>query len=491
MIKTLLSHSFKQQFRSPIWAKNLIANLFLAFAAVLLLSYLALLGFFLPQVVEAVSPGSDPLSFVNGMIIYYFAFEFLMRFFLQNVPVLAIEPYLHLPISKRKIIHYMLRKSQISVFNLIAIVLFTPFAVREISSAYGSVETLAWLFNIIALSFSIHFLTIFFKKKLNEQPNLLLIIAGAFFVIGIADFYGLFSLSNLSAQVFGALLSQPIYALIPFVLWIGFYRMNYGFLVQNTYPEEIANKKKSSKVSGDFAFLKKFGRMGEMIALELKLILRHKRPRSAMFLAAFLLLYGLVFYPNPQYQEMDWFFLFVGIFVTGIFFIQYGQFLLSWESGYFDFVLTRKVSFKQYFESKYYLFVAATTVAFILSLAYGYFGLKIIFFNLAAFLFNIGVNIFLVMRIALFNPKKIDLSKRAAFNYEGVGAAQFLMAFPVLLLPYVVYAPFLIFGLDNYGLVALSVIGLAGFLLREKWLQYLTNSFLKNRHKIAAGFRAQ
>ena len=165
--------------------------------------------------------------------------------------------------------------------------------------------------------------------------------------------------------------------------------------------------------------------------------------------------------------------------------------MLSWESGYFDFVLTRKVKFRQYFESKYYLFLATSTISFVLSLAYGYFGAQIIFINLAAYLFNIGVNVFFVMRIALFNPKKIDLSKRAAFNYEGVGAAQFLIALPVMFLPYVIYAPFLILGIGEYGLLLLGVLGLIGFLLRDKWLDFITNNFIKNRHKIAAGFRAQ
>lgn len=491
MIKTLISHSFKQQYRSSVWAKNLVANIFLGFAGLVLSIYMLVLGIFLSEIIDALAPESNHIELLNGLIIYYFAFEFFIRFFLQNVPVLAIEPYLHLPMPKRKIVHFMLRKSHISVFNLISILLFTPFAFREILPEYGMISALGWLGMIIGLAFTIHFLTILFKKKLNEQPNLLLVIAGLFLAIAALDYYGFVSLSTVSSDLFSAIIDQPAFAAIPFVLWWASYRANYIFLVNNTYPEEISTKKKQSKISGEFAFLKRFGRIGEMIALELKLIIRHKRPRSALMIAGFLLFYGLIFYPEEQYQEMNWIFLFVGIFITGIFFLQYGQFLLSWESGYFDFVLTRKVRFKQYFESKYYLFVATSTIAFVLSLAYGYFGVQIILINLAAFLFNIGVNVFLVMRIALFNPKKIDLNKRAAFNYEGVGAAQFLIALPVLFLPYVIYAPFLIMGIGEYGLLALGIIGLAGFLLRDKWLEYITGHFIKNRHKIAAGFRAQ
>ncbi len=491
MIKTLISHSFKQQSRSPVWAKNLVANIFLGFAALMLSVYLIALGVFMPELINALKPDADPIPLINGFIIYYFASEFFMRFFLQNVPVLAIEPYLHLPMPKRRIIHYMLRKSQISVFNLLAIFIFTPFAFRAIMPEAGLLSALGWIGMIIGLTFTIHFLTIFFKKKLNEHPNLLFVIAGLFLVIGILDYYGFLSLSTLSGDLFVAIINQPGLSLIPFVLWLATYRANFNFLVNNTYPEEISIKKKQSNISGDFAFLKRFGRVGELIALELRLITRHKRPRNAMMLAGLLLFYGLIFYPQEAYQKMDWIFLFVGIFITGLFIIQYGQFLLSWEGSYFDFVLTRKVRFKQYFESKYYLFVAVSAAAFVLSLGYAYFGINIVFINLAAFLFNIGVNVFLVMRIALYNPKKMDLNKRAAFNYEGVGAAQFLIAIPVLFLPYLIYAPFLALGIGNYGLLLLGVFGLVGFLLRDKWLDYITNSFIKNRYKIAAGFRAQ
>ncbi|GHE55211.1 DUF5687 family protein [Roseivirga thermotolerans] len=491
MIQTLLSHSFKQQLRSPIWAKNLIANVFLGFAALMLLFYVLLVGIFLPKILESVFPGQSPIEVVSGFVIYYFAFEFFLRFFLQNVPVLAIQPYLHLPMRKKKMLHFMLRKSHLSVFNFLGILIFLPFTLSTVVPEAGILPGLGWLLAIISLVFTLHFLTILFKKKLNEQPNLLLVIAGLFMAVGAADYYEVFSLSELSATLFNGLLGQPVYALIPLLLWFVAYNANYRFLAANTYPEEISTKKKTSKIAGDFAFLKRFGRVGELIALELKLILRHKRPKSAVFLASFLLLYGLIFYPEEQYQQMSWIFLFVGIFITGIFFIQYGQFLLSWESSYFDFVLTRKVTFHQYFEAKYYLFVATSAIAFVLSLGYAYFGMKIVFINLVCFLFNIGVNVFLVMRIALFSPKKIDLSKRAAFNYEGVGAAQFLMALPIIFLPYLVFVPFIILDIEDYGLITLGVVGLTGFILRDKWLNYIAQSFVKNRHKIAAGFRAQ
>ena len=436
-------------------------------------------------------PGQDPVELINGALLYYFFFEFLLRFFLQNVPVLSIQPYLHLPIKKSQFLNFMLRKSQVSVFNLLALFLFTPTAILKVAKEYGALTGLLWLTMIIGMVFTIHFLGILFKKKLNDLPNLLLgmvvLVAG----LGALDYFQVISFSSVSKQLFGAVLDQPVFAAIPVLLWVVLYRLNYVYLAKNTYPEEISTKKNKAKVSGDFTFLKRFGRIGELIGLELKLILRHKRPRNSLVMSGLLLFYGLFFYTQDGFQELNGMFLFAGVFVTGSFFINHGQFLLSWESGYFDFIMTRRSNIRQYFEAKYYMFVVACTIAFVASTGYAYFGVEIILFNLAAYLFNIGIGIPFVMRIAMYSPKKIDLNKGAAFNYEGVGAAQFLIALPVLGLPYVFYGPLAAFGYGNYGLLLVALIGLVGFLLRNKAIEYLTSSFTKNRHKIAAGFRAQ
>ena len=490
MISQLISHIWKKEFRSPVWAKSLLTNIFLGFAALMMLGYVLIAGVSWINWLREFFPDNDPVSFINGFLLYYFFVEFVLRFFLQNVPVLQIQPYLHLPIKKGKIIHFMFRRSILSAFNLLAILLFLPFSIMRVGADYGAASGFGWFAALVGLAITLHFAIILFKKKMNDVPNLFIVLVGALSAIVALDYFGLVSFSSLSQSIFDFVIAQPALGAIPVVLAFVFYRLNYNFLVNNTYPEELATKKKE-KVSGDFGFLKQYGRMGELIQLELKLIIRHKRPRNTLIMSAFLLLYGLLFYTNDAYKDTQFIFMFAGVFITGIFFINYGQFLLSWESGYFDFILTRKVSHRQFIESKYWLFVATSTIAFILSLAYGYFGWKIILINLVAYLFNIGLNVFAVMRLAMFNPKKIDLSKGAAFNYEGVGAAQFLIMIPMMILPYVLYAPFLIMGYEIIGLLLTGLAGLIGFLFRDKMLNGLTQFFISRRHKFAASFRSQ
>ncbi len=491
MIQHLLSHGFKNYFRSPVWGKSLAVNIILGLLALYMLSMILLIGIFLLEVVEQIAPDSDPLFVVNGIVLYYFGAEFLLRFFLQNTPVLFIQPYLHLPLKKGRIIHFMLRKSFLSAFNLIAIFLFLPFTIRYLIPEVGATAAFGWMGTLFGLVVLNHYFGLYFKKKLNEVPNLIFILFGTMIGLWLLDYFQLVQFSLVSAWFMDQFINQPILALVPILIGLGFYRANYQFLRNNTYPEEISTKKASSKIRGDFGFLKKFGRVGELIAVELKLILRHKRPRNTLVLSGLLLGYGLIFYPNETYQEMSWIFVFVGVFITGLFFINHGQFLLSWQSGHFDFILTQKLNVKEYLESKYWMFVASCSVAFVISLAYAYFGWKIALINFCAFLFNIGINIPIVMRLSMFNPKKIDLNRGAAFNYEGVGAAQWLMIFPVLLAPYALYAPLLVLGYEIAGILAVGLVGLIGFVFHKRVLHLLTQNLINKRHKISAGFRAQ
>lgn len=497
MFSVFLSQGFKEVRRSPIWVKSLVTNIVLGLCALMLLFYVLALGAFLHIIAEGLGEdhfnGASRVDVVLRFSLYYFVFEWILRFFLQNTPVLFIQPYLHLALRKRKIIHFMLQKSIFSIFNLLALLLFLPFGFFAILPDEGSGTLLGYALAIFGLSLTNHFFGIYIKKKLNDYPNLIIVILAFFLLVGAVEYFGLFEFSVVSSWLFQTFLNTPWAGAIPIVLAAVLYRLNFRYLIHNTYPEEIANAKKGkSKISGDFAFLRRFGKMGQLVALELKLILRHKRPRNTLFISRFLLLYGLIFYSQQSYQEqMPFLVLFMGIFITGLFFINHGQLMLSWQSGHFDFLLTRNLSLREYLESKYWLFVMASGIAFIVSMAYAYFGWKILAVNLAAFLFNIGINIPVIMRLSMFSPKKIDLNRGVAFNYEGMGAAQWLMMLPVVFAPYVFYAPFLMADYENYGILTVGVAGVIGFIFHRQVLDKLTAILSNKRYKIAAGFRTQ
>lgn len=211
-------------------------------------------------------------------------------------------------------------------------------------------------------------------------------------------------------------------------------------------------------------------------------------------LCAFFLLYGLLFYINPAFQAEDGFsymFIFVGSFITGVFVLQYGQLFLSWNSSNFDFFLKLSGGMEALVRGKYLLFIAISCLCFLLSVPYVYFGWDILFIHIATFLFNMGVTIHLVIYLAIWKPKPMDLSKGAMFNYEGVGIAQFLMIIPLILAPYVVFVPFSLLISDYAGLIALAVVGAVGIMAYSKLSQLSVNKVLANKYEISSSFRQE
>jgi hypothetical protein len=93
---------------------------------------------------------------------------------------------------------------------------------------------------------------------------------------------------------------------------------------------------------------------------------------------------------------------------------------------------------------------------------------------LAGSIYNIGINIPFMIRLSLWGPKPIDLNKSAMMNYQGSGAAQWLMGLPLLFGPFIIYVPLNIYFGHLVGLSALALVGLAGFTFRDFFLSQIT-----------------
>lgn len=495
MISQLIRFQWKKAIRSVSFSRSILAKVFLGFMAVLLLGYLVLLGLSLSSIIKDALGVNSAIAFLNAHIFFFFLFECGYRFMFQKLPVIELENFLHLPISRSKIVHFLLGKSFISVFNIIALLLFTPFALMEIAPAYGAAAAFYWLATLVLISWTLHGLMLWFKQQYGNKIIGLLII----FVLlggGIASaYYGWFNLGTILQPIFTASLSGPV----PFLVMIGLFILSYFFTFKyyrkNAYLEDLSEGDHVQYMGASMSFLSRFGLAGEMADLEWKLILRHKKSRTYLFISVLVLFYGLIFYGDASTFApnggLPYLFIFVGIFITGGFIMQYGQLFLSWNSSYFDFYLSQRKGAEELIKGKYLLFAVISLFCFLLSVPYVYYGWNILFLHLATFLFNMGITIHLMIYMALWNPKPMDLSKGAMFNYEGVGIAQFVMIIPMMVLPYVFYVPVTLFLGWQAGLITLGGIGLMGIIFFKKLNNMAVKQLLNNRYKISASFRGE
>ena len=490
IITWFINHQWKEMRRSSIWQKNIALNLVLGFFILIMLSYLVLLGIFIDKVLESMFPDQDPVPIFNGIILYYLGIEFLMRFFMQSLPTLNIETYLHLPIKKSSIVHYVASKSIVTIGNYLSLLVFIPFAFKVIAPAYSLTSAWLWIITLVLLVFSNNFLATYIKRQLAGKAIIVGIFGLLLILVFLLDYFSIISLSAFSSFALGQLMINPLYIIIPVGILIFTYSLNYFFLKSRLYPEEVV-KRKAEKLDSlsNIKYLKTLGLTGQLISIDLRLIWRHKRTRSIVYMAPIFLLYGFFFYPNPQYENMTGMFIFVGIFMTGGMMLNYANYSFSYESNYFDNILANYKDLEKYIRTKYIFAISIATICYILTIPYLFFGMDILLINSMTFLYNIGFLSFVLFYVATFSKKRMDLAKGAAFNYQGLGASHWLAMLPAFLLPVIIYLPFSFAGYPQTGIIFIGALGLAGLLFHNILIRMVLKQFLKRKYEMAEGFR--
>lgn len=488
MIKQFINFEWKQFFRSSYWQKSIALNILMAFLALyFMLTFLAL-GVSLFPILEKQFPDSDPLILLNEFLFYWFLADLLMRFFLQKLPVMNIKPLLVLPIKRGNILHYVLGKSAVSFFNFLPLFAVIPFGIILILEEYGTSTALVWMASMVIFTLIINFLNIIVESRSAETELSFLpivLIASGLFAL---NYFEIVSFSTLLANGINTIDANPILILIPLAILGVVYYLNYTFLMKKLYVDGSLKAKTQTASTSDLTWTRRFGTTAPFLQLDLKLLWRNKRPRSSIFILIIGLAYGLFFYPNPAYNGLEWLFVFVGIFVTGIFIINFGQFIPAWDSGYYKLLMSQNIKYKEYLNSKYSLMVMSSIIMFVLSIPYVYFGWKILLVHFAAMVYNVGVNTYIILLAGSFNRKKIDLTQRAAFNYQGTGAVQWLVGFPLLLVPVgLFFAPYKFIGFEA-GVAFLIILGATGIVFHQKLMSFIVTKYLNSKYKMISAF---
>jgi len=488
MIFKLFDLEIKQFFRSSYWQKGVILNIFLGFAALILILNALVLGFGLYPLLEERFPDKNPLEIVNSFFFYWFMGDVLFRFFLQKLPVFSIKPMLYLPIKKSKIIHYILGKTVFSFFTFLPLFFIVPFGISLINNGFDLSTSLTWMTFLFLATLIANYLNFIIENKSAESDlsflPIMLIASGLI----AFNYFKIISISGFFAKAINFTIEAPIYLIVPIVILVLFYYFNYKSLKRKIYLDQSLASKTNIVHATDMSWLQKLGPVAPFMQLDLKMIGRNKRPRSSIFLLVLGMLYGLMFYPKPQYENLYPMLVFVGIFITGNFMINFGQFIPAWDSGYYRFLMSQNIKYKEYIRSKFVLMAASAVIMFIFSIPYVYFGWKILVLNFAATIFNIGVNTHVLLYAGSFNRKKIDLDKRAAFNYQGTGAVQWLLGLPLLVIPiFIFYIPYKLFSFDA-GVFSLILFGVIGIVLHKKLINYIAQKYNESKYKMIKAF---
>jgi hypothetical protein len=427
----------------------------------------------------------DPLVTINKFLVYYFLFDLAFRLMLQKIPVLNIRPLLVLPIKRPTIVHFSLGKTALSFFNILHAFLFIPLSVVLIYEGYDVASVVYWHLGVFALVYINNFLNIILSNKDQLFGIFLAILA----VLGGLQYYGYFDVTLYSAPFFEALFHTVGVFLIPLVILGLLYYYTFVYFKNELYLDAGLAVKGEIAKTEDLTWLNQFGTLGTFLKNDIKLIKRNKRSKTTVLMSVLFLFYGLIFFGNPTQPQVMY--IFAGIFVSGGFLFTFGQFVPSWDSSYYQLMMTQNIPYRGYLNSKWWLIVIATFASTILASFYLYFGWQVYLTIVAGAIYNIGINSHLVLLGGAFTKTPIDLTQsQGAFgDKKAFNVNTMLLSIPKLVLPLLLYGLGKYFGGQELGLAFVALAGVIGFALRNWVFLQIEKIYKREKYKTIAAYK--
>jgi hypothetical protein len=486
MFKHFIKLEWKSFRRSASFGNNLALKIIMGLAALYFIVCFAILGtavFFILK-----EEGYEPLVTINKYLIYYVLIDLIIRYFLQKMPVTNIKPLLVLPIKRSSIVHYSLGKTVISFFNVLHAFFFLPFTIVLLVQGYGY-QAVLWFLGMTAMIYTNNFVNILVNSKNIVFYIVLTILAG----LGASQYYNVFDVTAYTKLFFQGMYDANYLFLVPIILLVTTYYFSFDYFKTRLNLDDGLAKKKDLATTQNFTWLNQFGTLGTFLKNDIKLLKRNKRSRTTVIMSFLFIFYGLLFFSNAvEVYRSPSFQVFASIFVSGGFLFTFGQFIPSWDSAYYQLMMSQNIQYKEYISSKWWLMVIGTVIATIIASFYWvFFGWQIYMLIVVGAIYNIGVNSHLVMLGGAFVKTPIDLStsKQAFGDKQAFNVKTMLISIPKLLIPVGLYSlGFYLFS-ANIGYLFVAFAGVIGFGFRNYVFNRIEKIYKTEKYATIAAYK--
>ena len=486
MLKRFISLQWKQFKRSSYFEAALAIKILMILGIIYfggIAIFMGVGGYF---ILKKAFPEVDPMQSLNQFLIYWVLFDLVLRYFIQQMPVINIKPLMIVPIKRSQIVKFLLGKTALSVFNILPLLFFIPFAITLIVNGYSPIYVFAWFIGIFAIIYFNNF-AIFL---INKTKVYFAIILGVVATLILLQRYQFFDVTEYAQIFFHGMYTNPVWILIPIGLAFLLAYVNYKYYIDHFYIDGAISKKIEKVRSLDLNFVNKFGDVAPFLKNDIKMIMRNARPKQVLLMSFFFLFYGLIFYTQDIYRDLPWVLAFASMFVTGGFLLSFGQLVPSWDSEYYKLMMSQNIQYREYLKSKLVLMIFACVVSTILSLPYLYFGWDIYKLILAGASFNIGLNSFITLYGGALNRVPVELNAKAkAFqDTNGFNMTQLLISVPKIIGPMIIfYIPYKLISFDA-GIIFLAASGIVGLLFQNQFLNFIEKIYQRQKYKTISAF---
>jgi len=487
MFYTLFKHSIKSLIRNIRFDVNFVLRIMSILSFVYVCFIIFYFGLHFESFFHMFSPDLDPVDSFNSILIYLFLTGILLLYFFQKKISRDMIPYLHLPIKRCKIISYILVLTLCNFFNFGFLLFIIPFSFTSILPTYGIQCLICYLSGILLILIFVSHFVLLLRSLISVKSFFAFFPAGFVLIVIILKIVFHVPFESISKVVFQNILGEHIFfIIITFFFVVGILAANSVLLKNIVYgvnSEEIGIflSSKRSKVTFFSSNIISYA------LLEIKLISRNRRLKG-FFISAIGFLF--LFYYTLQNKQIDIYFsLVMFIILSGIFGYIFSQYLFSWESSYFEFILSTKFDLIKYLKSKYLIYILSGIFVFLFFLPLVIQKKINIHLFLTALLYNSSFGYFVLFYMATFNCSRIELNDNFFLNLRGYNGTQVIAILFLLFLPCIILLLLTAVLNLTQSLLIINILSLFSLFFQKKWFKTILKQFSGRKYTNLEGYR--
>jgi hypothetical protein len=408
---------------------------------------------------------------------------------------MQIAPYLSMPIKRNVLFNFLLVKEFSSFWNFYLLFLVVPFAFKAITPFFGISGVFLYILFFFLLCV-INSLIVSFANNLVKHSAWYYILIAVFVALPfISPVTGRFDLGHYTQKIGSLLLNYNLLVWIGLIgLLIAVWVINRMQMRSGIYRELQGVKAEKISSFSRLSFLDQFGEIGELIQLEIKMILRSSRlKQSVLFVGGFIFAFYIFMLYSPHYSSVNsntFVLLLYGMMAIGILGLIMGQYLFTAESSFFDGMMSRKVSIYNMLKGKYFFYSSYAFITSLFLLVPAYHGKISILLVIANLFYVTGPFFFMIFQNAVYNKTYLDLFDKGMMNWKGSSGSMVAITMITMFLPVIILLIIIAFFGKEVAYWFMIIIGIIFTLTSQQWLQWTYNRFLVRKYKNMEGFRS-
>lgn len=478
--------------RSPMYDKNRFAKVLIYFSVAFWAAYLVFVGVTLSFAFEEEFGNRNPYDVLNKVLLIFLILDFLIRF-LFPTPLQEIKPYLLLPIPKHKVLNALLIQHGLSLFNLFWLFLFVPFACLSVFRFYGVMGIMGYAVGIWLLMVANCYWSMLIKTLMRVNFAWLALVIPVYGILALLEFLpNTHFVSTLTMYMGeGYILWNPLSLLGTLIAGVLLAWVNRRVQERLIYSELSRTEDTRVKHISSYAFLDRYGKVGEYMRLELKMIFRNSIPKKQFWwfivlMAFFVAMMTAMPDEGNQLMGRDFICLYCYSLLGLVTLVR----TMSNEGTYIDGLMVRRESIFALLCAKYYVQCAFLLIPFVLTLVPVIMGSIPLLMSVSYLIFTMGVTFACVMQLAVYNDKTAILNAKFMGKQQGNSAFQTIASLCAFFLPLLISKTLAACFSPTTAYLIMSAVGLLLIATHQLWLRNIYQRFMKRRYTNLEGFRS-